>query len=64
MVHAGIATSSADPSVPYYHFKFVNGANASKVYFGMLQIITIVHGVSIADEYRIADQYAPLSVAQ
>jgi hypothetical protein len=44
--------------------KIVNGANASDVYYGMLQIITIVPGVSIAYEYRIADQYAHLSVAQ
>ena len=30
----------------------------------MTQMITIVPGVSVAYEYRIADQYAHLSVAQ
>jgi hypothetical protein len=47
-----------------YLFKIVNGVNASDIYYGMIQIITITPGASIAYGYRIADQYAHLSVAQ
>lgn len=62
--NAGTVKTTADPSVPYYIFKIVNGANPSDVFYGMIQMITIVPGVSVAYEYRIADQYAHLNVAQ
>ncbi|MDP2338511.1 MAG: hypothetical protein Q8N05_19090 [Bacteroidota bacterium] len=61
---AGTATATADPNNPYYIFKIVNGANPSDVYYGMIQIITVVPGVSVAFEYRIGNQYAHLSVIQ
>ena len=61
---AGAAVTTADPSVPYYIFKIVNGTNASDVYYGMIKIITITPGVSVAYEYRIGNLYAHMDVVQ
>ena len=47
---AGTSTTSADPNVPYYIFKIVNGASESDVYYGMLQILTNTPGISATYE--------------
>ena len=62
--NAGAQLSVVDVNVPYWIFKVVNGPNASDVYYGMINVLTLVPGTSVAYEYRIADQYAHLSVAQ
>lgn len=61
---AGTAMATADPTNPYYIFKIVNGANPSDVYYGMIQINSVVPGVSVVFEYRIGNIYTHLAVIQ
>jgi len=61
---AGVPTSTADPIAGFYIFKIVNGTALSDVYYGMLNVTSVIHGVSITFEYRIGNLYAHLSVIQ
>lgn len=63
---AGVPTATADPIAGegVYIFKIINGPNPTDVYYGMIKVISVLPGVSVAFEYRIGNLYAHLAVIQ
>ena len=61
---AGTPTTTADPigGTGVYIYKMINGSNSTDVYYGMIRVLDVVPGVSVAFEYRIGNQYAHLAV--
>lgn len=61
---AGTPTTTADPigGTGVYIYKMINGSNPTDVYYGMIKVLDVVPGVSVAFEYRIGNMYAHLAV--
>ncbi len=61
---AGTPTTTADPigGTGVYIYKMINGNKSTDVYYGMIKVLNVVPGVSVAFEYRIGNQYAHLAV--
>jgi len=63
---AGTPAASADPSSGegVYIFRMVNGPAADDVFYGMIKVLSVVPGVSVAIEYRIGDRYAHVAILE
>jgi hypothetical protein len=64
--NAGTPTSTISPieGTGVFIFKIVNGTADSDVYYGMIEVTSVVPGTSVTFEYRIGNQYAHLSVIE
>lgn len=63
---AGVPIATANPIAGegVYIFNIVNGTNPTDVYYGMIKVVSVTPGVSVAFEYRIGNLYTHLAVIQ
>jgi hypothetical protein len=63
---AGTSTTTADPIAGegIYIFKAVTGNNPEDVYYGMIDVSSLVPNSSVTFEYRIGNMYAHLAVIE